>query len=394
MASSDAVATLGRLQASGLAAQGKINVITLDAIAEQLGRRWAMRRELVYDHAERTLERQLGSDGFFQRISDTDYVVSQPDVSSLAGQAKCLICLREILHHFLGAALIGDIRVHTVTRISPQGVYGERLDVAAVEEAGALECAANVKEAHQAGSLDQWSPFVTSNGQRVRVSCALEPLILLKTFAKIGYRLARRVLELPSDQPLSAAAQRNLSRADIEKIDFATISRGLDRLLSEASSAKPPSLILPVSYVTLSNHHGRAVVIDLLRRAQEAVRHGVICEICDIEGVPPGARSTVASLIRPFCIYVVGRLNETPAGLANLKGAGLQALTIECPPAMAGDAEFVGWTRTVLAAARPVTRSVMLYRLASNRQIALANALGASHASLRPAELKTQMIDD
>ncbi|MDO9336230.1 MAG: hypothetical protein Q7T61_07500 [Caulobacter sp.] len=381
LASADAVATLDHLQASGLVAQGRVNVISLQAIADQLGRRWDVRRDLVHDHVKRSLERQFGGQSLFQQVSDTDYVICQPEASALAGQARCLNCLREILHHFLGAAQIADLRIHAVTRISPEGLYGEPLDIAAVEQAELTEV-----EAIPATAIDRWSPFVSSSGQRIRVSCALEPVILLRTSSKIGYRLARKVLDMPSDRPLTAAEQRNLSRADIQRIDCATIARGLDRVRAEGRQAQCSSLVVPVSYTTLSSREGRAVIVELFRRAQAAVRHGVICEIRDIEGVPTGALTAATAAIRPFCIYVVGRLNETPVGrLEGLRGVRLQALIADCPPGLAGDADFTGWARGVLAASRPVSRSVMLCQLASARQLAIAAMLGATHASFRGA---------
>lgn len=381
LADSDAVATLEHLQTAGLVAQGRVNIISLQAIADQLGRRWAARRGLVHDHVERSLERQFGGQGLFRRVSDTDYVVCQPEASTLAGQARCLNCLREILHHFLGVAQIADLRVHAITRISSEGIYGEPLDVAAVEAADRTEI-----DATPTVATDRWSPFVTSSGQRVRVSCALEPVILLKASSKIGYRLVRLVLEMPSDRPLSAAEQRSLSRADIQRIDFATIAWGLDRLRAEGRRARCSSLVLPVSYTTLSSREGRAIVVELFRRAQATVRHGVICEIGDIEGVPTGALTAAAAVIRPFCVYVVGRLNEAPVGrLEGLKGVKLQAVIAECPPGLTGDAEFAGWAKGVLAASRPISRSVMLCQLPSARQLAIAAMLGATHASFRGA---------
>ena len=389
IASVDVLATLDRLRGSELLTQGRVNIISLEAVAEKLGQRWPMRRELVHHHVERSLERQLAGHGYFEKLSDTDYLVVQPGVTSLAGQARCLKCLREILHHFLGAAPVGDIRVHTVTRISPEGIHGERIDVATVDEADVRQ-----NEEQKPSTADQWSPFVTTDGQRVRVSCALEPVILLKTSSRIGYRVVRRVLRMPSDQPLTAAEQRNLSRADIARIDFATISRGLARLQTETGQSQCPSLILPVSYITLSTLQGRAVVVDLFRKAQEAVRLGVICEICDVEGVPAGALATAAGLIRPFCLYVVCRLDEIPgANLSGLKSARLQALSFECAPGLAGDAEFIGWAREALSASQPAFKSVMLHRLTSAHQMALAAVLGASHGSLRGAEPKAELLD-
>ncbi|MDB5470701.1 MAG: hypothetical protein JWR84_2261 [Caulobacter sp.] len=376
----EAAAVLDRLQASGAVEQGAVSIISLSAIAEKLGARWASRQERVQDHAERALERQLAGQGVFQRISATDYVVSQPGVSAMAGQATCLNVLRNTLHHFLGAAVMADIRVHTVTRISADGVHGARLDVEAVDRARSVY----VDEA-PGGSADRWSPFVAVNGQRVRVSCVLEPVILLKTSNRIGYRVARRVLETPSDRPLTAIELTALSRADMQRIDLATIGRGLDRLRSEAEVDRTPSLMLPVSYITLSNLDGRAAVVSLLREAQAIVRHGVICEICDIEGVPAGALATVVSLVRPFCLYVVGRVTGA-VSMSGLKDARLQGLTVEFARNLPIEADFVRWAREAMVMAAPLAKPVMLCGLQSPRQMAAAGYLGASHATLRPPE--------
>ena len=129
----------------------------------------------------------------------------------------------------------------------------------------------------------------------------------LKTYGRIGYRMRRSVLTLPSETPLTAAEQRKLTGADFERIDFATLARGLNRLQEEAGE-RQPSLILPVSYVTLSSNRGRATLVEWFRTAQASVQRGLICEVCDIEGVPPSALLAAISLIRPFSLFMVGAL--------------------------------------------------------------------------------------
>src|SRR5947208_16332571 len=64
-------------------AEGKVNVLALDAIVERFGGRWAMRRDSVHEHVQATLDRQLGSRGYHLRISDTDILVCQPDLGRL-----------------------------------------------------------------------------------------------------------------------------------------------------------------------------------------------------------------------------------------------------------------------------------------------------------------------
>jgi hypothetical protein len=175
-----------------------------------------------------------------------------------------------------------------------------------------------------------------------------------------------------------------LSRADVLRIDLATVARGMDRLRA-GGEAEQPSLVVPVSYVSLSNQATRAQIATILREAGNLVRRGVICEVTDIEGVPQSALLSSVSLIRPFCLFVVGRLHATPPTsmtVGQLKGAGLQALSAAMPPAM-DDAQLLDWGKVTIDAAKRVARSVLVYGLESPRQAGIAALLGATHASLR-----------
>ena len=402
-----------RLGDPSLLSEGKVHVIALDGIAERMGARWEMRRDLVYDHVERVLQRHLGRESVYQRAGEAQYVVVQPEESRLTAQGLCLRSLREILLHFLGQADIDDIRVHEVTRISSNGIFGQRLDAAtarpeppaateqqtlppwagAASQTGRLPSPLDEPRSFAPRAIDQWTPFVAADGRRVRVSCTLEPVLSMARSTRIGYRLARRVLQQDSERALTSQELQNLSRADIARIDFATIARGLDRLRSEADGVKQPTLIVPVSYITLFNQRTRAQLVALLREAKSEVRHGLVCEICDIEGAPPGGLLTAVSMIRPFCVRVLGFLADPcSGGLKALKGLGLHGLSVECPPAM-GDAEFVGWLREVRTATRPVAQALFAYHVTSNRRAAMASASGFSHVSLTAGSARTHLLD-
>jgi hypothetical protein len=402
MTSADAKDALEQLKSSPLIASGKVCLVGFDAIRARMGARWSIRREMVYEHFERTAQKRLGAHGYCVRVSETDYLVAQPDVSRLAGQAYCLNCLREILHYFLGEARLSDILVHEITSIEEGRIAASKLDVLAVEEAEVRERPTAAPQSDPAAvaslrrmtSQDRWTPFVANDGRKLRASSSLEPVFQLKTQRRIGYRMARRVLALPAETPLAPAEVRRLPSTDIEKIDFATLARGLDRLGQDVGAERQPSLILPVSFVTLSSQRGRAVLADFFRAAQASVQQGLICEVCDIEGVPPSALLTATSLIRPFCLFVVGRLREVPsAPLKSLQDAGLQGLSIELPAGLDGDADFVSYVRAVLAAAKPVTKTVLFFRLAGPRQAAMAGILGATHGSFAPAAAEPVYVD-
>jgi hypothetical protein len=397
----DARQTLERIQSSPMLSEGRVCLVGLDAVRERMGPKWIGRREMVYEHLQGVLRRQLGPHGYFVRVTETDFLVAQPGVDRLAGQAYCLNVLREVLTYFLGEALLTDIVVHEVNRVDEGRIAARTLDPAKlVAEAAALPASPPRAPARTGPpsltSQDRWSPFVAKDGRHLRVSSQLEPVFQLKTYARIGYRMTRRVLQLPAETPLSHAELQTLTGADTERLDFATLARGLNRLQQEGDGERQPSLMLPVSYVTLSSQRGRAMLAEFFRAAKASVQQGLICEVCDIEGVPPSALLAATSLMRPFCLFIVGRLSAPPQGsLAALKDAGLQGLSLQCPPGLDAEEPFGAFASAVVAAAKPAAvRAVMLTGIAGPRMAAIASLCGATHASFAPAKAKTLYVDD
>lgn len=385
---------LEKFQDTGVLAAGLVNLIALDAVVERLGERWQGRREAVYDMTERVLERKLGPNGYFVRVSETDFLVAQPDLGPFGAQASCLRSLGEILKHFLGSASHHDLRVRRVSRISDDGIIAVPIDPkAAVQgdhrEAQEAEAAAKLAAMQAQANADatllspeRWSPFIGAHGRKVRVSCRLEPVFELKNSSRIGYRLNRSVVDVATDEALSKAEVSNLSRADHLRIDMATIARGLARVESSSETEQALSLIIPVSYVTLSHQQGRQMLAQAFARARQAVLKGVLCEVCDIEGVPQVALLSAVSLIKPWSLFVIGHLCDAmPRPEAGMKDAGIQALSFNCPINLDGDAEFLGWAREAVRSANKVTRSAMIYGCTA-RRMAMAGMMGATHASV------------
>jgi hypothetical protein len=381
---------LDRFANSSVLEEGLINLVALDAIVERLGARWEGRREAIYDMAERVLERIIGPNGFFVRVSETDFLVAQPDRSRYAAQASCLRALGEILQHFLGAASHHDLRISEVHSMEDGEIRAAALDPAQTlerhdhESRTAEAVAVSTKEVIDSAllSLERWSPFVAASGRSVRVSCRLEPVFELKNNGRIGYRLHSQVIDVVTEERLPAAEVSLLSRADLLRIDMATIARGLARIASSADPGRELSLIIPVSYITLSHRNGRALLSQAFAQARAAVARGVICEVASIEDVPQGALLSAISLIKPWVLFIIGYLAGPHVRIsAGMKEAGVQALAFTCPPDISGDAAFLSWLTKSIRAAKGATRTVMVYGC-SPRQMVLAAAAGATHASL------------
>jgi hypothetical protein len=399
MVSAGIEAALEQFSDPELLANGKVNIISLAAVQARLGARWAFKRDQIYGFADRVLERAVGANGIYLRVSETDFFIVHPDLSRVAGQAACLRYLREVLHHFLGDDQLATVNVLRVTRIvngvldtQPIDLHAASLDdvgpgarpgPAADEPSDALGAVPQ-----QAGgdtpvdTLSRWTPFVCNDGRQLRVSATLEPVYELKGFTRIGFRMIRRVIVVQTDEELSQQRIAQLSAADLLRVDVATILRGIDRLKAGAPGDPPLSLIVPTSFVSLSSQRGRTELVAHLKAAGALVKMGVISEICDIEGVPPGVLLAAASLVRPFTVLAAGRLlAPTAAQARHLSGAGLQALSFSCPRGL-GDAEFIAWATAAVGAAKQVAKSVMVYGANSMQRAGSLAALGATHVSL------------
>ena len=382
---------LERFSDPTLLATGKINIISLEAVEARFAARWELRRDQVYDFAARVLERGVGPGGFFVRVSPTDFFVVQPDLGRLAGQAACLRYLREVLNHFLGESEMAASGVLQVTKITDGRLEARHMDEsvqADVEDTNRPELEAEPaaqpapEEEPAEHPLDRWTPFVAADGRKLRVSATLEPVFELKGFTRIGFRMVRRVIVMDTGEELSPQQVAMLSTSDMLRVDLATAVRGIDRLVAETSGEQQLSLIVPLSFTSLSSQKGRTEFAKQLREAGNLVRLGVICEIGDIDGVPPSALLAATSLVRPFALLVAGRLlNTKPGAIAGMEGAGLQAVSFECPVGL-GEAEFIGWATRTIRSGKRIAKSVMVYRARSPKQAATLASLGASHVSL------------
>ena len=393
LVSADAEAALERYSDPQLVAAGRINLISLEAVQQRLADLWQMRKEQVFDFTEQVLERGVGPAGFFLRVSDTDFFIVHPDLGRLAGQAACLRYLREVLQHFLGESRQADVGVLQVTQIAKGRLQAQPIDAARADAAGAPgDLGHDIEAVRLSGAMDRddpsaarlnpWTPFVANDGRKLRISATLEPVYELKGFTRIGFRMIRRVIVVATGEELTDQQAAALSAGDLLRADLATITRGIDRLKAESVGEQLLSLIVPVSFASLSSQRGRAELTAPLKEAGRLVKLGVICEILDIEGVPAGALLTATSLVRPFSLLVVGRVTApTPSAISRLTGAGLQALSFECPKNR-GDAEFMGWAHSTIPSARKVARSILIYGAASPKRAGALVSLGASHVSL------------
>jgi len=377
----EAVDALRRFQEPRLVAGGHVTLISLDALAEAYGDRWSLQAPRVEKFVQRHLARELRGEEQFLHVSPTDVLIVRPEADRAAAQVASLRDLRQVLHHFLGRSARALDGVFEVI-----AVHGDRVEARPVDRfaLAALEQAADLERERAEDLARATEAFMASHGRKVRVSCDLQPLLNLQKDAVIGLRLAQRVSSGAEDVQLSSAALAAFAGVDRQRVDWATIVHGVSQLRERGEKA--PTLVLSMSYASLSSQRGRSDMVDLLRQARERAAHGVICEVSGVEGAPHAQLQEAIAIIRPMSLFVVGKIdNPSQVIWSHLKGVGLRGLGFDCPQAE-GRAEFLGWANATIARGRGVAASVLLYGMPS-RDLAPALAeAGATHATLAPTE--------
>jgi hypothetical protein len=390
----DAASQVERLESSPLVAEGRVNLIGLDSIQARLDSRWGGKRDQVHEYVQRLLETRLDGSGWWVKVSETDYLVVQPTLDRHLAQASCVRFMREILGHFLGEARPTDVAVREVTYLDRAGLKAALVDRAMAsaahdhddddETAGrSLKAALPTSERSDVESQGamQWSPFVAGDGRELRVSCNLEPVFELNTFQMIGFRLNRRVIVAETDEVLSVEKVQRLSTADIERVDLATIARGLSRLRSDTAN-RPMMVMMPIFYPTLAAARGRANLIPCLRETREGMGSRVICEVESADELAINALLSVGDLIRPFCHALIGRLSGEPdRRLSGLKEASLNGVSFTFSPHGYPNADAAaGALARLIEYAKRAGRNVMVRGPFTQHDLVLAQVAGATHA--------------
>ncbi len=368
---------------SDLIGKGQAFLVSLAPVKAALGARWEARKTQIYDLVERHARKHLSPTDIWEQASETHFLVATPDTPSVLAQALCYRTLKDVLTYFLGDVNRKDLHVSLVTELTSEHVGVRPYSAAELERADAE---ATPKTAPQPASplsnLTSW-PLKTADGQDLRVSFAVDPVMDLKAWAMAGHRIESRIMNLQTGVELSSLQRRSLLPRDFEQIDLAALERGMSRLAAAAIPERP-NMIIQLSFASLSNGRARATLLNRARELQHVLRHAAICELVDVEnGVPAGRLAEVTSLVRSFFrsvwvqVTAERTLIETAVG-GKASGVSVRAgdLGDDGESIVRGMQKFMGMVK------RPnILKTVT--NLPSTGLMIDAQALGFTHATLR-----------
>ncbi len=391
IAATDVAAVLERVAGAELAARGAITVISIDAVRDTVGDRWARNRAAVWAYVQRRMGEHLQPGDIFQRIGDTDFLIAMTSEHGAAAQAVALRILEEVLSHFLGEAKPSQLRIRTVTDVTGDELRCVTLDPRVI--AVARRTADTPDSPHRLGidpreeARRNPASFVTDSGARLRIDFALEHLVSLRHQVTAALRVEPTVIDEASGRVFAARQLIKLSDDELEQIDQATMDYGALFLPAGQDRARTP-LILPASFRTMMARKGRGMLIAAAGQAPDLARTGLLVELNDVDrGTPPGRLIEVVGLLRTLTrgVFVRGGLSRD--ALEPLRGARLAGVTMDAAELTNDASKLAASLLDFGRQARGLAPAVAVQGLPSDDYFAVAEVAGMTHAAVRGAAL-------
>jgi hypothetical protein len=373
---------------SALVSQGQALLVSLVPVKAALGQKWDTRREQIYESVERHIRKHLSPTDICERASETHFLVATPDRPGVVGQALCYRALKDVLTYFLGRVDSANLQVSLVTSLSADGVEVQDLSTAELEKADAE--ITHVASAHSpatlaGGSGASW-PLRTGDGQDLRVSFGVDPVMDLKAWAMAGHRIESRIVNQRTEVALTGAQRRGLLPRDFEAIDLAALERGMSRLTG-ADIPDRPKLIIQMSFASLSNSRARSTLLAHARQVQGVMRHAAICELVDVEaGIPASRLMEVGAMMRGFFRRVWVQVQPIRILIEAAEGARSSGLTVRAADLGETPEEIAKGMRHFVSMVKRPGTLLIVTSLPSTKLMIDAMSAGFSHATLHVVE--------
>ena len=300
------------------AQRGQVQLVSVAAVRETVGDRWARHQPLVEDFVTRAFARNASEDDLIVRVNDTDFLLIQPSRTPMGALSRSSVLLRETLTFFLGAAEAENIHISLVDRIRDDGleatrVTGDQLESAAAERMGDL--------VESRDGSAPWERFGVARPPR-KMAVVKRPGqgdIQAMFYLDPVWHVAR---EAVVSFVVRTVAVHHSAGGEVEPVDVAGLTPGasaalniqrlvfIGELLGGGDQAGPAIVIhAPISLNALSYSGARTAVLGELRRLVQGDRRDrLIIELIHIpEGLPESRLAEAIAQVRPHARAVVVR---------------------------------------------------------------------------------------
>lgn len=345
--------------AVGAAAQSGVHIISMGAIRDAVGDRWARHGALVEDFVYRSFRRGAHGDDAILRINDTDFVLIQPHRDPLAALSRASILMRETLSYFLGAVKPEDIVVALVEQMSAGGLRAT--PITQEELTAASQSVRDLRDSEDGSP--PWEVFgvATEPRKAVRITRPDGSTLHAAFFLSPVWQVAKKgvasfLLSTVAVEAVSDGTHRPVDPHDMTARCHAALGLRRSQFLREVAAsngaAGGASVVfhLPISYNALAHSSARAAVLADLKRLDEAgLKTRIFIELTETpEALPQGRLSEIVAQLRPFTRGVFIRLLPDPGEFrrwAHCGAVGVLLPVDPCCPERSQLARFDAFTR-------------------------------------------------
>lgn len=375
------------------ALRGQVQLVSVAAIRETVGDRWARHQPLVEDFVVRAFARHATDDDLVVRVNDTDFLLIQPSRSPMGALSRSSVLLRETLTFFLGAAEAENINISVVDRIGDEGleatrVTGDQLADAAKERMGDLVQSRD-------GSAP-WERFGVARPPRKMVAIKRpgQGEIQAIFFLDPVWHVTREAVV--SFVVRTVAVQR-VQGGDVEPVEIPFLTPGasaaltiqrlmfLGELLGEIDRPGPQIVFhVPISLNCLSYSGARTAVLGELRRLVEGERRErLIIELAHVpEGLPESRLSEAIAQVRAYARGVLVRAPSFSADVSSWPRCGAVGVIHKVQTAeVQSEKAMLAALPGAAERAQQIGLSVGLYGVRSGSVALAAWSAGVSHLS-------------
>lgn len=403
-----AIEIIARLRETQGDVRGRAFIVNLDQIIVRLGAKWETKADLVHEHLRKSFMQKFQEPNWCAQLQENLWLASTIGVTSRQGALKCAEIWHEAGQFFVGDISdtrlpLFEILVEEADRLKLRQIdlntyfdrdedFGPR---SAIRPLGATgQEAEPVRLGEPPGtmtSLDRpkfASSMITIGGKDLHVACSVEPVFELKNLSMIGHRLEPLVIDRTGNVQLDGKALKGMDWGDREKVDLANVEQGLQLLRSRSPDQRKILIVVPIAFSTMASARSRNKAVADVSRAASDMGMKVLYEIRGLAGVPSHRILEVISLIKPYCMTVVGHVGSELRAIQAVRQCGFSGVCVTYDGVERSQTALVDYLKDLSIAAKGSAGACMVQGFDSLRQVAVARLAGVSHASVKTSALQ------
>ncbi len=405
---SEAIEIIARLRETQGDVRGRAFIVNLDQIIVRLGAKWEVKEDLVHEHLRKSFMQKFQEPNWCAQLQDNLWVASTIGVTSRQGALKCAEIWHEAGQFFVGDISdtrlpLFEILVEEADRLKLRQIdlntffdrdedFGPKSTVKPLGASGQEPVAARTSQ--PVGTMTAMdrpaltSSIITIGGKDLHVACGVEPVFELKNLSMIGHRLEPFVIDRTGNVQLDGKALKGMDWGDREKIDLANIEQGVQLLRSRSPGQRKILIVVPVAFSTMASARSRNKAIADVSKAASDMGMKVLYEIRGLAGVPSHRILEVISLIKPYCMTVVGHVGSELRAIQAVRQCGFSGVCVTYDGVERTQAVLEEYLKDLSVAAKASAGACMVQGFDNLRQMAVARLAGVSHASVKASALQ------